>query len=206
MLSAAKHLAATRDRPFAALRVTRGDCSNCHVQFVQIEPCLRQKIVFEAFACPVYSGLTIAVDRHRALPVDAPAGLAASIAVIEHACLFIDTEQHCIGQVCRHLLCPASAEGIVVRQDACIGHQPEPLDDLGLARIVVILAQDHCSGAAAGYHRSAGVGFEHGLPACAMLQRLAQVAREATQHVDQTRLPDFAGYLRIVGRGLVDEW
>ncbi len=28
MLSAAKHLAASRDRPFAALRVTRGDCSH----------------------------------------------------------------------------------------------------------------------------------------------------------------------------------
>src|SRR6266849_8686026 len=28
MLSAAKHLCASRDRPFASLRVTRGDCSN----------------------------------------------------------------------------------------------------------------------------------------------------------------------------------
>src|SRR5436853_2919596 len=40
MLSAAKHLAADRDRPFAALRVTRCDCSNYQVQFAQIEPCL----------------------------------------------------------------------------------------------------------------------------------------------------------------------
>jgi len=48
MLSAAKHLAASRDRPFAeftlseahVLRVTRYDCSNSQVQFVQIEPCL----------------------------------------------------------------------------------------------------------------------------------------------------------------------
>src|SRR5260370_39017811 len=48
ILSAAKDLAADRDRPFAefplseanGLRVTRGDCcSNGQVQFVQIEPC-----------------------------------------------------------------------------------------------------------------------------------------------------------------------
>src|SRR6266851_2804575 len=42
MLSAAKDLAAARDRPFAALRVTLCDCSNGQVQFVQIEPCLKQ--------------------------------------------------------------------------------------------------------------------------------------------------------------------
>src|SRR5713226_6484180 len=40
MLSAAKHLSAARDRPFAVLRVTRCNCSNGQVQFVQIEPCL----------------------------------------------------------------------------------------------------------------------------------------------------------------------
>src|SRR2546425_5076780 len=40
ILSAAKHLAADRGRPFAALRVTRGDGSNCHVPFVHLEPCL----------------------------------------------------------------------------------------------------------------------------------------------------------------------
>ena len=48
MLSAAKHLAAARDRPFAeftlseahVLRVTLCDCSNGQGQFVQIEPCL----------------------------------------------------------------------------------------------------------------------------------------------------------------------
>ena len=51
MLSAAKHLAAARDRPFAeftlsgahVLRVTRDDCSNGQVQFVQIEPCLKDQ-------------------------------------------------------------------------------------------------------------------------------------------------------------------
>src|SRR6266853_4975737 len=48
MLSAAKHLAAARDRPFAeftlseanGLRVTRCDCSNWHGLFFTIEPCL----------------------------------------------------------------------------------------------------------------------------------------------------------------------
>src|SRR6266446_1936270 len=44
MLSAAKHLAADRDRPFAALRVTRCDCSNGQGRFVQIEPCLNKII------------------------------------------------------------------------------------------------------------------------------------------------------------------
>ena len=49
MLSAAKHLCAERDRPFAeftlsatnVLRVTRFYCSNGQVQFVKIEPCLK---------------------------------------------------------------------------------------------------------------------------------------------------------------------
>ncbi len=48
ILSAAKDLSASRDRPVAefplseahVLRVTRGDCSNGQGQFVQIEPCL----------------------------------------------------------------------------------------------------------------------------------------------------------------------
>src|SRR6266478_9353821 len=48
MLSAAKHLAADRDRPFAeftlseahGLRVTRCDCPTGQGHFVQIEPCL----------------------------------------------------------------------------------------------------------------------------------------------------------------------
>jgi hypothetical protein len=57
MLSAAKHLCADRDRPFAefilsrssewseeaanGLRVTRGDCSNFQGLFFTIEPCLK---------------------------------------------------------------------------------------------------------------------------------------------------------------------
>src|SRR5260370_25916557 len=40
ILSEAKHLAADRERPFASLRVTWYDCSNCQVRFVQFEPCL----------------------------------------------------------------------------------------------------------------------------------------------------------------------
>ena len=51
ILSAAKDLAAGRDRPFAeftlerseGLRVTRYDCSNGQEPFVHIEPCLRTK-------------------------------------------------------------------------------------------------------------------------------------------------------------------
>src|SRR5258708_1165240 len=50
LLSEAKDFAADRDRPFAefplseanGLRVTRCDRSNGQVQFVQIEPCLKQ--------------------------------------------------------------------------------------------------------------------------------------------------------------------
>src|SRR5438270_13182986 len=41
ILSAAKDLAADRERPFAALRVTGNHCSNGQEPFVQIEPCLR---------------------------------------------------------------------------------------------------------------------------------------------------------------------
>src|SRR5713101_3210335 len=44
MLSAAKHLAADRDRPFAALRVTWCDESNCQGLFFTIEPCLNKII------------------------------------------------------------------------------------------------------------------------------------------------------------------
>src|SRR5260370_33239979 len=44
MLSAAKHLAADRDRPFASLRVTWCDESNCQGLFFTIEPCLNKII------------------------------------------------------------------------------------------------------------------------------------------------------------------
>jgi hypothetical protein len=52
MLSAAKHLAAYRDRPFAectlseanVLRVTLRDSSNCQALFFTLEPCLRFSI------------------------------------------------------------------------------------------------------------------------------------------------------------------
>jgi len=43
MLSAAKHLGAHRDRPFAALRVTRGDCSHGQGLFFTIEPRLSKR-------------------------------------------------------------------------------------------------------------------------------------------------------------------
>src|SRR5258706_6407134 len=41
-LSAAKDLSAERDRPFASLRVTRWDCSNCERLFFTTEPCLNK--------------------------------------------------------------------------------------------------------------------------------------------------------------------
>jgi hypothetical protein len=44
MLSAAKHLGAYRDRPFAALRVTLRDSSNCKALFFTLEPCLNKLI------------------------------------------------------------------------------------------------------------------------------------------------------------------
>ncbi len=44
MLSAAKHLSADRDRPFAALRVTRCDCSNCHVLFFKLNLALEAQL------------------------------------------------------------------------------------------------------------------------------------------------------------------
>src|SRR5216683_6112842 len=43
MLSAAKHLAADRDRPFASLRVTWCDCSHGQGLFFTLEPCLTEK-------------------------------------------------------------------------------------------------------------------------------------------------------------------
>src|SRR6266849_6602854 len=43
MLSAAKHLAADRDRPFAALRVTGCDESTCQGLCFTIEPCLSEE-------------------------------------------------------------------------------------------------------------------------------------------------------------------
>src|SRR2546423_15523935 len=42
ILSAAKDLTAGRERPFAALRVTRYHCSNGQGHFIQIEPCLNK--------------------------------------------------------------------------------------------------------------------------------------------------------------------
>ncbi len=42
MLSEAKHLVADRDRPFASLRVTLCDCSNCQELLFTIEPCLNK--------------------------------------------------------------------------------------------------------------------------------------------------------------------
>ena len=72
ILSAAKDLAAGRERPFAALRVTRCDCSNGQEPFVQIEPCLRKETRFHA-AKGVGSGPRVKSSfQYPLLPVDVP--------------------------------------------------------------------------------------------------------------------------------------
>jgi hypothetical protein len=63
MLSAAKHLAADRGRPFAeftlsatnVLSVTRCGCSNCQELFFTIEPCL---VIFHQHNCTNVQGKT----------------------------------------------------------------------------------------------------------------------------------------------------
>src|SRR6266852_5953885 len=61
MLSAAKHLAADRDRPFAALRVTGCDESTCQGLCFTIEPCLN-KIIRS----------TVGADLSRPAPIYRP--------------------------------------------------------------------------------------------------------------------------------------
>src|SRR5260370_27491934 len=52
MLSAAKHLSAHRARPFAVLRVTLCDYSNCQGLFFTIEPCLiRETHHYYSYVC-----------------------------------------------------------------------------------------------------------------------------------------------------------
>src|SRR5258708_14548018 len=63
ILSAAKDLAADRDGPFAALRVTRCDCSNCQGQFFQIEPCLM--LVFTKCTAPSQTSCTFSHDQSK---------------------------------------------------------------------------------------------------------------------------------------------
>src|SRR6266852_7620216 len=60
MLSAAKHLSAYRDRPFAALRVTQCDCSNCQVLFFQ----LNLALFYEPLLSCVASGQSGTLDSH----------------------------------------------------------------------------------------------------------------------------------------------
>ena len=66
MLSAAKHLAAAHDRPFAeftlseahVLRVTRCDCSNGQGLFFTIEPCLN--LIIGSYTTLAYARLPTA--------------------------------------------------------------------------------------------------------------------------------------------------
>jgi DNA-binding CsgD family transcriptional regulator len=76
MLSAAKHLCAECDRPFASLRVTRCDCSNCQVQFVQIEPCLISEKTVKGHVSNILSKLHM-MDRTQAAVYAWQQGLVA---------------------------------------------------------------------------------------------------------------------------------
>src|SRR5713226_4395341 len=63
MLSAAKHLSASRDRPFAALRVTRGDCSNGQGLFFKLNLALRRIRLNLVFSRGKVRGLLLLIER-----------------------------------------------------------------------------------------------------------------------------------------------
>src|SRR3954465_15810604 len=67
-LSEAKELSAERDRPFASLRVTRWDGSNCEGLFFTTEPCLN-KIIWQS-----HKGRSIGGGRDESAPTAAPPG------------------------------------------------------------------------------------------------------------------------------------
>src|SRR6266849_8894397 len=72
MLSAAKHLAAARDRPFASLRVTLCDCSSCQGLFFTIEPCLNLIIGLESASTghwPINRRCANKLCAYRVLPI-----------------------------------------------------------------------------------------------------------------------------------------
>src|SRR6266702_1119070 len=94
----------------------------------------------------------------------------------------------------------------MVGQHTGIGHESQTLNNLFLAGIEVVLAHDHSSSTATSDDGSRCVGCEYGLPAGAIRERLAEVTRKATEHIDQAGLVDLCHDLWIVGRGVVDEW
>src|SRR5207248_679547 len=91
-------------------------------------------------------------------------------------------------------------------QDAGIGHKFQAFNDLPFARVEIVLAHDHGSGTAASDDGSSFVSLEHGLPAGTPFQRFTKVTRKAAQHVDQARLADPGGQVKIVGRKFIYQW
>ena len=92
-----------------------------------------------------------------------------------------------------------------MRQYTGIRYKSQPFSDLTFARIGVILAHHHGTRAAASDDGSCLVCLEHGAVTGAVCQRLAQIAREASKHVDQARLAEPGSYTRIIGRGFINE-
>src|SRR5947209_4260497 len=119
------------------------------------------------------------IEGYRALSIDPPSYFPALWTIVKHACLFIDTQQYRFWQEVSQARCPGLAEGIMVRQDTGIGQQVQPFDDVAPGRIVVVLAHDHGSGAAASDDGPGHVSLEHGLPACAILDRFTEIACKA---------------------------
>src|SRR5437764_217786 len=117
--------------------------------------------------------LTTAIDRHRALAIYAPDGPAFRLiaigaittitAIIDHTRALIDAQQDSIRQELCQSRGPALAKSVMVRQYARIRHIIQPLDDLPLAEIEIILAHHHRPGAAAPDDRSVFICSAHGI-------------------------------------------
>src|SRR5579884_2233127 len=73
------------------------------------------------------------------------------------------------------------------------------------ARIKVVLAEDHCSGAAACNNSSSFVGCENSTIACTACKRLSQIAGEAAEEVDQAGLTNARDYRLIISRGFINK-
>src|SRR3989442_11553524 len=73
-LSAAKDLSAYRDRPFASLRVTRCDCSNCQVLFFKLNLALAEEQARGDLLAHVYSEHTHRGSDSGSAAVVPPAG------------------------------------------------------------------------------------------------------------------------------------
>ncbi len=89
-------------------------------------------------------------------------------------------------------------------QHAAVRHEPEAGAELLAAGIVVVLAEHHRPGAAAGHHGAGLVGLDDRTPAAAAGEGLAEVAWKAAEQEDQARLSELGGEGRVLGRGAVN--